>query len=226
MSGFSLKIFAIILMVVDHIGYFNPTDTPIILRIIGRLVAPIFFFLLVEGYKYTRSRKKYILNLFSFGFLLSVINLVAIIIKPSLLNIGYSPISPNIFLSLGFCLSLVFIKDKILAEENISIKISFAVLFILVFILNLYTEAGLLGFFMTFIFNLVDYNEKFKFSFIYVFGSIIFCYLTKNVIQVFMIFSILPLLFYNGKRGLNNIYIKYFFYIFYPVHFIIFILFY
>ena len=37
-------------------------------------------------------------------------------------------------------------------------------------------------------------------------------------IQVYSILALIPIYFYNGKKGRN---VKYFFYIFYPAHFII-----
>ncbi|WP_268869838.1 TraX family protein [Clostridium senegalense] len=39
--------------------------------------------------------------------------------------------------------------------------------------------------------------------------------------QWMMIFSIIFILLYNGKRGINNKFTKYLFYIFYPLHLVI-----
>ena len=54
LSGFILKIIAIIFMTLDHIGYFleqyeNLIVLASIFRILGRLSFPLFIFLLVEG---------------------------------------------------------------------------------------------------------------------------------------------------------------------------------
>lgn len=62
-STFQLKIIATILMVIDHIGVFIP-GTPIWLRYLGRLSAPIFFFCMAWGIYYTKNRKYYLLRLY------------------------------------------------------------------------------------------------------------------------------------------------------------------
>lgn len=58
MSTFQLKLLAVVLMVIDHIGYFLMPSN-LILRIIGRLSFPLFAFLIVKGYKYTSNSKRF-----------------------------------------------------------------------------------------------------------------------------------------------------------------------
>ena len=60
LSGFILKILAIVFMTFDHIGAFlhlsGISDVfATILRILGRLAFPLFIFLLVEGVRHTKS---------------------------------------------------------------------------------------------------------------------------------------------------------------------------
>ena len=62
-NAFSLKVIMTILMVVDHIGQFFP-NTPEYFRWIGRLVAPVFFFLATESYIHTSNKVKYIKRLY------------------------------------------------------------------------------------------------------------------------------------------------------------------
>lgn len=71
MNGFQLKIIGLTLMVFDHIyEFFAYTDQiPIAFKWVGRLVAPIFIFMVVEGYSHTRNKGKYMARLFA-GFLL------------------------------------------------------------------------------------------------------------------------------------------------------------
>lgn len=61
MTTSRLKYTALIFMTIDHIGAFIP-GTPIWLHYIGRLAAPIFFFVAVEGIMHTVNRKKYLLR--------------------------------------------------------------------------------------------------------------------------------------------------------------------
>lgn len=66
LTGFQLKIIGLILMVFDHIHeLFGFTgNIPIAFNWVGRIVAPIFIFMTVEGYTHTRSKKKYMLRLY------------------------------------------------------------------------------------------------------------------------------------------------------------------
>ena len=68
LSGFILKIIAIIFMTLDHVGYFleryqNLIVLTSILRILGRLSFPLFIFLLVEGVIHTKNITKYFIRL-------------------------------------------------------------------------------------------------------------------------------------------------------------------
>lgn len=63
MSNTTLKIAALILMTIDHVGSFIP-GMPIALRWIGRLSAPVFLFCVLEGIEKTSNRKKYLLRLY------------------------------------------------------------------------------------------------------------------------------------------------------------------
>lgn len=64
MTSTSLKILAVILMVIDHTGEFI-SGMPICLRWIGRISAPIFFFCSALAMHYTKDRKKYLFRLYS-----------------------------------------------------------------------------------------------------------------------------------------------------------------
>ena len=60
LSSFNLKIIAIIFMTIDHIntslGRF--LHLPLWISLLGRFVAPLFVFFLVEGYFYTKNKMK------------------------------------------------------------------------------------------------------------------------------------------------------------------------
>lgn len=72
MTAFALKMIALVCMVIDHIGAYIP-DTPVQLRWIGRVAAPIFVFCLCEGIDHTSDEKKYLLRLYAAAIVMTVI---------------------------------------------------------------------------------------------------------------------------------------------------------
>lgn len=87
LSGQALKIIAAILMVLDHIHFFysNIYNVPHIFTQLGRLSAPIFLFLLIEGFFHTKNRKKYFLQVY---FLSVAMGLVRIALKIIIRNVA------------------------------------------------------------------------------------------------------------------------------------------
>ncbi len=70
MTTFQLKALALLLMVIDHIGYYFD-GAPDLLRLIGRLSFPLFLFCMVQGWRHTRNRKKYLLRLYGMSLVMS-----------------------------------------------------------------------------------------------------------------------------------------------------------
>ncbi len=70
MTAFALKMIALVCMFIDHIGAYIP-DTPVQLRWIGRIAAPIFVFCLCEGIDHTSNEKKYLLRLYVWAILMT-----------------------------------------------------------------------------------------------------------------------------------------------------------
>ncbi|BDR82380.1 membrane protein [Clostridium tetani] len=63
MNRFQIKLLMLILMLLDHIASFIP-NTPIWFNYVGRVVAPVFFYLLINGYFYTKNKSNYAKRLF------------------------------------------------------------------------------------------------------------------------------------------------------------------
>ena len=76
LTGNQLKILAMITMTCDHVGVMLFPHLQW-LRIIGRLAMPIYAFMIAEGCRYTRDRKKYLLRLLSLGVLCQTVYLIA-----------------------------------------------------------------------------------------------------------------------------------------------------
>lgn len=224
MSSFTLKIIAIIFMAMDHIyTYFNQAgaNIPIWFGYIGKLAAPIFFYLVVEGFFHTRSKKKYTQRVFLMGLIMIVVD---ILLK----------IHNNIFLSIGCSLvMLIGIDNAKNSEKGLSESIKGVLLAVLFGILGLFTEASIFGVTMVLIFYFFR-EKKILMTIIYVFISlfgIVGVIGTDFIEAIFiwdyqwmMVFAIIPILMYNGKLGVNNKFVKWMFYWFYPIHLIVIVL--
>lgn len=76
LTGNQLKILAMLAMTCDHVGV-QMFPHLLWLRIIGRLAMPVYGFMIAEGCRHTRDRKKYFLRLFAMGLLCQVVYFVA-----------------------------------------------------------------------------------------------------------------------------------------------------
>lgn len=78
LNAFQMKIIALITMTLDHFSKYqtftvNRTFNDV-LGIIGRIAAPLFLFMVVEGLRHTRSKPKYILRLYIAGVVIGITN--------------------------------------------------------------------------------------------------------------------------------------------------------
>lgn len=101
MNIFTIKIIALILMLMDHIGEFFP-GSPIWFRWLGRLAAPLFVYALAVGFRHTRNRKKYLLRLYLANVGMIFFNQIMHILQRKLDYVVYEPTNHNIFTTL-FC---------------------------------------------------------------------------------------------------------------------------
>ncbi|WP_027624848.1 TraX family protein [Clostridium lundense] len=236
MSGSTLKIMAVISMLIDHIGgvlilmgiyyklipYHGNMNMDyssklyivfMMMRAIGRIAFPIFCFLLVEGYVHTSNKKKYALRIFIFALISEIpFNLAfgnKVFIPVSRLN--------NVFftLFLGICVMYLieFIQNKKMNKvATVLAIVGTIVVFgaIAKFIKCDFKYFGILCIALFYIFR-----EKRILQILS--GVIVFLYEVPASFGIVYL-SLIPIYFYNGKRGLD---IKYFFYIFYPAHLLI-----
>ena len=115
LSGNSLKIFAAVAMVIDHVGLlFFPEN--FIFRKIGRLSFPIFAFLLAEGCKYTRNKLKHFLLLFGLTVICQVFYYV-------FAGDTYLSVLVTLCLAQICVFSLQFFKKSLFQDKTVSSKI-------------------------------------------------------------------------------------------------------
>ena len=203
LSGSTLKVIAVLSMIVDHWCYLfaeQGTDIYEIGRMwIGRGAFPIFCFLLIEGFLHTRNRRKYGQNLLLFALISEIPwNFV-------FSNTWHHP-TQNVFFTL-FLGYLGLCALEALWEKPV---------------LQLSCIVGLFGF--SYIFH-ADYGWH---GFLLI--MIMYLFRTRRILQALvstlwmnyewkMCFSFISINMYNGKRGfIQGKAAKYFFYLFYPVH--------
>lgn len=211
LSGNALKILAAVFMTIDHIGVLI-FPNQILLRILGRLALPIFAFMIAEGCKYTRNRRKYFGMIFGLGVVCQTV---------------YYFFDGSLYLSILITFSLsilvIFALQSFRSQQTVP---SFAVLaaaVAAVYLLNrIFTiDYGFWGCMLP-VFAAAFHKTKYDRLPIHVgMLGIGLVFLAESIgdIQWFALLS-LPLLWgYSGKRGTWNL--KYFFYIFYPVHLVV-----
>lgn len=96
-----MQILAMLTMLIDHVGViFRPESLE--WRLLGRLAFPLYAFLLVQGYLYTSSLKRYLRRLF---YIFSVAQLPYVI--------AFNKFSINVVGTLLVCLLVLFLIDRL-----------------------------------------------------------------------------------------------------------------
>jgi hypothetical protein len=218
-----LKYIALISMILDHIGlFFIPVSSGffgILLRVFGRLAAPIFCYSLAEGFGYTSSKKKY-------GIRLSLFAIIS--------QFAYSFAHFNKIFTFEFNVIVTFFISfmMLLAYEKINNKILKWLCVILIITLSLPCDWAIIGplFVLTFYLNKKSKKEMTIWYSILVSIMIILnsFFLLNNGYHWYGelwqlgLFMFIPVLYmYDGKKIKLNIFNKWIFYVFYPLHFII-----
>lgn len=98
MSITSIKLLALVLMFIDHVGEFIP-GTPFALRMIGRISAPLFIFCSAWGFHHTHNRKLYLIRLYICSALMGIMDFAL----NTYVGQPYVACTNNIFSSL-FCI--------------------------------------------------------------------------------------------------------------------------
>lgn len=232
LSAFDLKCIAMVIMLLDHIGAYIYTDV-LWFRIVGRLSFPIFCFLIVEGYLWTKNVYKYMLRLGIF----SVISEIPFDLAKS--DRLFDWLHQNVYFTLLAGLLCVWALDKFRLKWQSPLIILAACLAIH-FGKTDYGVGGvlmILGYYIfynskpakyifegvcnIFIYTKITETAPYIFTARSIEAGARMLFLNRNLAQGYAIFAFIPMSFYNGKRGLSNEFIKYFFYAFYPLHHLI-----
>ncbi|MBQ8830974.1 MAG: hypothetical protein IJ017_05205 [Oscillospiraceae bacterium] len=212
LSGNALKLIAIVIMTIDHIGM-QLMPQNLVLRIIGRLAFPIFAYMIAEGCTYTKNRRKYLLTILAFAAVCQIVYLVA-------MQSLYMCILVTFSLSIILIYALDYAKKRKTALSWILCAAVFAAVF---FISEVVPDK----------FNVGDFRIDYDFTGILVpvliylgrnkreklvltAAALLLLSLTLGWIQWYCLLALPLLALYNGKRGKGNM--KYLFYFYYPLH--------
>lgn len=227
LSQEGLKLIACFSMLLDHVAaalfvpLFNMFPSGIVwygntwLRIVGRIAFPVYCFQLAEGIQHTKNPKKYALRL-AVGALLAEIPFDLLFFKE--LTWAYS--SVMVTLLLGFlygCLSkklenpwwnLLLLAAAFLAAEALG------------------ADYGGLGVALIALFILT--REQPHCRLMQTVGLAVICWLLGGAtvtvgfvrlpMQMFALFSLVPIFCYSGKKRTVSPWVQWGFYLFYPVH--------
>lgn len=238
-TSFGLKVIGILLMVVDHIHeMFYYVGVPTAFTMVGRVVAPIFLFLAVEGYHYTHSKIKYLRNLL-IGFWIT--NVVEMMLQKWLPN-PHIVLINSIFGTIFLAVLTMWIYEGLLHPRTNKKTFYYSILGLIFLILpavmmfsfimsgnsllamvgvtimnvvpTLATvEGGISFIILALFFHIFRKNRLLQIASLAVLSII--TYMMGDHLQSLMVFSGLFMWFYNGEKGRKE---KWFFYIFYPTH--------
>lgn len=226
-SALTIKLLAIIAMTVDHIAVvFVPQNSMLyyFMRLFGRLTAPIMAFFIAEGFRHTRSRKKYLLRLAVFG----------LISQPFYFGVffGKLPDSPqnfignwNVMVSLAIALLTLIVLESGMPETPRLILVAVCIS------LGHFSDWSLLIPVWTVIFYIFR-NDFRKMVIFFAVASVVLqtiffakCYGSFLIFTYHYgtLFALIPLWKYNGERGSvrHKKLQRWFFYVYYPAHMVI-----
>ena len=197
LNGSTLKIFAMAVMLVDHMGMVLFPEL-IWMRIIGRLAFPIFAFFIAEGFYYTKNPLKYMVRMAVF----------AVVSEPFFdlacsggIDWGYQ----NVMLTYLAAIVGLYILKK---TNTVAGCVGMLAAGFVAELIN--TDYGCFGVLLVYIYYILRNTEFTKHL-----AASAYIVLGYGGLESYAAISSLPLLFYNGKKGMN---LKYLFYAFYPVH--------
>lgn len=226
-AGSTLKMIAILIMLIDHIAAVildrvilggeaealnRIYELDVWMRWIGRISFPIIAFLLVEGMLHTKNKIKYACNLGLFALISEIpFNLA---FQGNMWDASYQNVFFTLFFGLLVLIGFQWIENKFdgpkVSQANLQSILKIAVLGTGMLLAALFqTDYGYWGV-LAIAFMYLFRQNRFMEGAV---GCTILCLMSTVELTSFA--SLIPICFYNGKRGLQ---MKYGFYLFYPLH--------
>ena len=212
LSGNQLKLIAMITMTIDHVGMVIFPGV-MILRIIGRLAFPIYAFMIAEGCRYTRNRRRYFLTMAGVG---AGCQVVYYIVDSSLYQC--------VLVTFSLSLLIIFALDNALNKKDaLSISLAAGAFLGAYFVTSVLpmllpeTDFAVDYGFMGVMLPVYVYLGQDKWTRLLGAGlGMALVSISSGGIQWYSLLSLPLLALYSGKRGKARL--KNLFYIYYPLH--------
>ncbi|MBO4456488.1 MAG: hypothetical protein J5802_02075 [Butyrivibrio sp.] len=232
LDSYRLKLIALVFMILDHIHTYLLHSQPEFISLITRFVAPLFLYLMIDGFYHTRSRKKFLIRLFVVGIIMKIVNYAIFEVFSRIDPVKYDYYLDwnDIILTLAFLFAFVWCLENVRQRKRKILNIFLA---IITAILSIFCEGGI--YLLPIAFVVWFFHEKKHLQLvgisvwcivILVFG--LYNYFTAKPCDLYhylcmdsqwAMISVIPfILLYNGKRGKNTAFSKYMFYVIYPLH--------
>ena len=238
----TLKWVAVITMLIDHIGAVIleylihrgdlPSDTlemfrsvDWLLRRIGRTSFPLFVFVMIDSFYYTKSRAKYLIRLLAFVLISEIpFNLAFGFFDGVSDPAFFAPGRQNVFLTLAIGFAAMWILELVYNDSMGDLPRVIVIVSVIIIGMGLgfllkcdYGQMGVLS-------VITGYFAKRRGATPFFRGlSIIFILTLMSGIEAWSAVIVLPLLLcYHGEKGRPAN--RWFFYVFYPVHFLLLVL--
>lgn len=212
MTSNQLKILALLAMTCDHVGKQLLPQYPI-LQIIGRLAFPIFAYMIAEGCRYTKNRKKYLLTIAIEALICQLVYAIA-------MGSLYQCVLVTFSLSIG----VIYVLDNAGNKKTVVAYIGAAMMFLgICFVCiglpqllrntDFAIDYGLWGVLLP----VAIYFGRTKMEKLLLMGILLFPIAWSiGGIQWYAFAALLLQAFYHGRRGKWKM--KNLFYIYYPLH--------
>jgi len=233
-TGNGLKLIAIVTMLVDHFAYGIYYNMAVqngwyitifgielyrFMRLVGRIAFPIYCFLLVEGYFKTRDKRKYAFRLLTLAIISEYPFDKALNYHSSFWD--YNNVIFTLFVGLLVIWAIdeirwgrvSFISDYRL--RNIAPVIPFALGCGLTWLTHTdYKAVGI----ATIVVMYYLHGEERIYRLVAFAAGVVILILGCSTREATAFVALIPLYYYNGKRGSNSLLLRHFFNSFYPVH--------
>lgn len=213
LSGNALKILALVFMTVDHAGLMLFPHA-VWMRIVGRLAMPIFAYMIAEGCRHTKNRRKYLLTVVFFA---AVCQVVYLVVMRSLYQC--------IFVTFSLSIAVICLLDHARGKRTVGA--------VALLLLGVGAVAALCfglprlvrgfdidyGFFGVLLPVLIYCGFDPLSRFLLAACGLVLLSDTLGGIQWYCLAALPLLALYNGTRGKRKM--KYLFYVYYPLHLVL-----